>query len=173
MLDLDPAPEVPRLRVVEAAHEAHRRLERLRLRSFVNTTGGKGLHVVVPLTRRHSWEEVREFTHALAEALERDAPERYTTRAAKAERAGKIYLDYLRNAWGASAVAAYSTRAHAGAPVAVPLTWDELTPHLDPSAFTVRNVPAHISNTPDPRAGMARVRQSLTKDVWKQLKEVK
>jgi bifunctional non-homologous end joining protein LigD len=170
VLDLDPAPELPWARVVEAARETRKRLDALGLRSFVKTTGGKGLHVVAPLTRRHSWEEVREFAHALSEALERDAPQRYTTRAAKAERAGKIYLDYLRNARGASAVAAYSTRARPGAPVAMPLDWEDLTPELSPDLFTVQTVPERIARRADPWQEIGQVRQSLTRAVWNGLK---
>jgi bifunctional non-homologous end joining protein LigD len=170
ILDLDPDPALPWERVVEAAQEVRDRLEKLGLESFVKTTGGKGLHVVVPLVRRSTWEEVREFARALAEDLSRRAPERYLAEASKEERAGKIYLDYLRNAWSASAIAAFSTRARPGAPVSVPLSWEELDSKLRPGDFTVKTVPRRLAElSTDPWEGFARTRQGLTKAVRKEL----
>ncbi|HEV2129731.1 MAG TPA: non-homologous end-joining DNA ligase [Longimicrobiaceae bacterium] len=163
ILDLDPDPELPWTRVVEAAMEVRGRLAELGLESFVKTTGGKGLHVVVPLERRHSWEEVRDFSRALARELVRRAPERYVAQAAKVERSGRIYVDYLRNAWGASAVAAYSTRARPDAPVSTPLGWEELGP-LRPDAFTLKQLPARLSSlAEDPWTRYASVRQRITR----------
>ncbi len=163
ILDLDPDPELPWTRVVEAAIEVRDRLAELGLESFVKTTGGKGLHVVVPLERRHSWEEVRTFSHALAEEFVRRAPEHYVAQAAKVERSGRVYVDYLRNAWGASAVAAYSTRARPAAPVSTPLRWDELG-HLRPDALTLRQLPGRLASlAEDPWARYAGVRQRITR----------
>jgi bifunctional non-homologous end joining protein LigD len=163
VLDLDPAPDLPFSAVVEAAKELRERLAELGLESFVKTTGGKGLHVVAPLVRRSTFEEVREFARALAEELERRAPDRFLAEASKAERAGRIYVDYLRNAWAASAVAAYSPRAREGAPVSTPLAWEELTPALDPRDLDVRTVPARLrSLRREPWEGYDRLSQSLT-----------
>ncbi|HET8656087.1 MAG TPA: non-homologous end-joining DNA ligase [Longimicrobiaceae bacterium] len=166
IFDLDPAPELAFASVVRGAIEIRERLSALGLASFVKTTGGKGLHVVVPLARRSGWEEVREFARALAEEMERAEPGLYVAEASKAQRAGKVYVDYLRNAYAASAVAAYSTRARPGAAVSTPLAWEELTAALDPRDFTVRTVPDRLERLPrDPWADYPDVRQALTKAV--------
>src|SRR5205085_12231678 len=120
--DLDPHPAVPWPRVVESAHQIRAFLEDIRLQSFVKTTGGKGLHIVVPLQRRHDWDEVKSFSKAIAELIERADPKRYTSNMAKAARGGKIFIDYLRNGRTATAIAAYSTRARPGATVSVPIS---------------------------------------------------
>jgi bifunctional non-homologous end joining protein LigD len=145
VLDLDPGPGVSWAGVVGAAFAFRDRLAELNLRSFVKTTGGKGVHVVVPLARRHSWDQVREFSRALAEEATRRAPGHYVEHAAKADRKGRIFVDYLRNAWGASIVTPFSTRSRPGAPVSTPLTWDELRSGAEPLDFTVRTVPARLA----------------------------
>jgi len=165
VLDLDPDPSLPFSAVNQAALRLRDRLGELELESFVKTTGGKGLHVVVPLVRRHSWDEVREFARGIAEELERAAPERYLAHSAKADRAGKIFVDYLRNSWSASAVAAYSTRARPGAPVSVPLAWEELTDELDPGALNLSTVPARLKGRrADPWKEYGRTRQWIRKE---------
>jgi bifunctional non-homologous end joining protein LigD len=105
------------------------RLQELGLESLCKTTGGKGLHVVAPIRRVHGWGAVKAFCRALAEAMAADAPRRYVATAAKSRRKGRIYVDFLRNARGATAIAPYSPRARPGAPVAAPVGWEEL-PHL-------------------------------------------
>lgn len=161
ILDLDPGEGTAFAGVVEAALAARDLLAGLGLESFVKTTGGRGLHVVAPLTPGHGWEAHEAAAKALAERLATSAPDRLTTAMRKAEREGRIFVDWLRNARGASAVAPYSPRARAGAPVAMPLAWEELGPGLDPAAFTVRTVPALLQRRPDPWAGIGRVRQAL------------
>src|SRR5262249_19452936 len=159
VLDLDPDESVAWPLVVEAARAARLRLEHLGLESFVKTTGGKGLHVVVPLARRHDWREMKSFSRAVAADLARRLPDAFTINSAKAARKGKIYLDYLRNSRGATAVAAYSARGRPGATVSVPLTWGELDAGLWPADWTVRTVPERLATLPaDPWAGMARTR---------------
>jgi bifunctional non-homologous end joining protein LigD len=116
VFDVDPAPGLAWEAVVETAVELRATLDGLGLASFVKTTGGKGLHVVVPLVRRHGWDAVKAFSRAVADRLVRRRPDRYLATASKQMRQGKIFLDYLRNTRGATAVAAYSTRARAGAP---------------------------------------------------------
>jgi bifunctional non-homologous end joining protein LigD len=142
ILDLDPGPGVGWPAVIEAARALGERLDALGLTSFVRTTGGKGLHVVAPLVRRASWDRLKRFAHALAESLVASAPDRYTATAAQSERAGRIFIDWLRNARGATAVACYSTRARPGAPVATPVRWEELATLGSSAAYTVTTLPA-------------------------------
>ncbi|HSF69504.1 MAG TPA: DNA ligase D [Nitrospira sp.] len=142
--DLDPDPSVPWAQVVEAAQLTKTLLEELGLVSFLKTTGGKGLHIVTPIQRTQEWEEAKTFAKAVADHLVRAIPQRFTSNMAKRARKGKIFIDYLRNARGATAIAAYSTRAKPGAPVSAPLAWDELSEDLPSDYFTVMNLPARL-----------------------------
>jgi bifunctional non-homologous end joining protein LigD len=159
--DLDPAPDVRWDRMIAAAQTLRARLTDLGLVSFLKTTGGKGLHVVVPIKPEAVWERVKDFSKQVVELLARAEPALYTTNMAKAKRPGKIFLDYLRNGRGATAVGAYSSRAKPGATVAAPLAWDELTPKLRPDRFTVRDVPARLRASGDPWRGYFEVDQSV------------
>ncbi len=163
IFDLDPGPNVPWERVKETAAALRTRLEDLDLVSFLKTTGGKGLHVVVPLTRgRQTWEIVKTFSQAIAREFAEAAPKLFTATASKAGRTGRIYIDYLRNSRGATAVAPYSTRARPGAPVAVPLRWDELAALETPQKYTVRTLARRLASLrADPWRELTRVRQSL------------
>ncbi|MBL8069551.1 MAG: DNA ligase D [Nitrospira sp.] len=164
ILDLDPGPAVDWSSVIEGAQLLRTLLRELNLTSFVKTTGGKGLHVVVPLQRVHTWDEVKTFSKSLAEHLERLIPERFVATMSKARRKGKIYVDYLRNAQGATAVAAFSTCARPGAPVSVPLAWDELSIDLRSDSFTLVNLPDRLRRLPkDPWAEYGATKQRLTK----------
>ncbi|MGE5766492.1 MAG: DNA ligase D, partial [Bacteroidota bacterium] len=144
-MDLDPGPGVDWDAVVEAAREVGARLEEAGLAAFVKTSGGKGLHVVTPLKPRAEWDAVKAFAKGIADAMAADSPERYVATVSKAKRKGKILVDYLRNGRGATAVAAYSTRARAGAAVSLPLAWDELGPQIGPDYFTVANTPQRLA----------------------------
>jgi bifunctional non-homologous end joining protein LigD len=163
IFDFDPAPDLDWKRVVDAAAEMRERLKTLGLESFLKTTGGKGLHVVAPLTPRDEWPEVKAFTKAVAAAMEGDSPRAYTTVMSKSERRGKIFIDYLRNDRGSTAIAPFSTRARAGAPVAMPIPWKALTPSLKPAEFTVLTVPKRLkAQRTDPWAEIDKLRQGLT-----------
>ncbi|MFL5146154.1 MAG: non-homologous end-joining DNA ligase [Microvirga sp.] len=162
IFDLDPGEGLGFADVAEAAHEVRAYLGDLGLASFAKTTGGKGVHVVVPVDRRYGYPQVKAFAKKVAESLAAKTPTRYLTRISKAERRGRIFIDYLRNDATSTAVAAYSTRSRAGAPVATPVTWDELIPSLDPAAFNVNTVPARLAKIGgDPWREMGKVRQGL------------
>jgi bifunctional non-homologous end joining protein LigD len=151
IMDLDPDADVAWNDVIAAAIEVRDRLHAQGVRGFVKTSGGKGLHVVAPLKPRAGWEAVKTFAKSIADAMAADHPNRYIATATKSKRRGKIFVDYLRNGRGATAVAPYSTRARPGAPVAMPLDWEELGPELGPAYFTVLNAPtrlAHLSSDP-------------------------
>ncbi|MGR9236581.1 non-homologous end-joining DNA ligase [Rhizobium leguminosarum] len=147
-MDLDPGEDVAWSAVITAALELKARLEARGLAAFVKTSGGKGLHVVTPLAPKAGWAEVKDFAHSLAESMSADAPEKYLATATKAKRGGHIYIDYLRNGRGNTAVAAYSTRARSGAPVSMPLDWPDLDEVSGPAAFTLGNLPHRLQTRP-------------------------
>jgi bifunctional non-homologous end joining protein LigD len=162
VMDLDPGEGVDWPTIIAAAREVRERLSVVGLESFVKTTGGKGVHVVVPLTPKAGWDEVKGFARDLSESMEADSPHRYISKATKKARSGLIYVDYLRNGRGATAIAAYSTRARAGAPVSVPLAWDELSPAIKPNHFNVANLPARLERMKrDPWAQLFKEEQVL------------
>jgi bifunctional non-homologous end joining protein LigD len=162
VFDLDPAPELSWSKVVDGARLVRSILEGHGLRSFVKTTGGKGLHVVVPLAPGPSWDACAAFTRRIAETIAAEQPTAYTANMAKAARPGKIFLDYLRNLRGATSVAAYSTRAREGATVSTPLDWDELDARLQPDRFTIESVPRRLAELRrDPWEGYRVRAQSL------------
>jgi bifunctional non-homologous end joining protein LigD len=147
---------------VAAALEVRERLAVMRLESFVKTTGGKGLHVVTPIAPVIEWREAKAFAKSFSEAMAADAPDKYLTRISKAERAGRLFIDYLRNDPTSTAVGPYSTRARPGAPVATPLEWDEVVPQLNPQQFTIRTVPGRVAGQKrDPWQGMPDLTQLL------------
>jgi bifunctional non-homologous end joining protein LigD len=164
--DLDPDPRVEWNEVVRAAREIRLLLEELGLTAFLKTTGGKGLHLVVPLTPRVDWRLAKSFSKGVAEMIVRAAPERYVAKMSKAARAGKIFIDYLRNGRGATAIAPYSTRAKPGATVSMPLTWEELTPRIRSDHFTIQNTLARLRQlNRDPWEDFPKTRQTLTKSM--------
>jgi bifunctional non-homologous end joining protein LigD len=167
--DLDPGPGADWAAVVEGARATRELLESLELRSFVKTTGGKGLHVVVPLRRESSWDEVKAFSAAVAARLVEREPDKYVATMAKRARGGKIFVDYLRNSRGATAVAPYSTRARSRASVSTPIAWSELQ-RVRGDTFDVRNLPGRLRRQGrDPWEGFARCRQAITKAMMKEV----
>ncbi len=163
VFDLDPDEGLAWERVAEGALRMRDFLEELGLQSFLKTTGGKGLHVVIPLVRRDGWDEVKAFTKAVAEKVVASEPRRYTANMSKASRKGKVFIDYLRNGRGATSICPYSTRARKGATVSTPLSWEELETDVRGNSFDVRNLPERLESLPaDPWTGFAKVRQSIT-----------
>ena len=148
VFDIDPAPDVRFSMVIETATELRSRLEKLGLVAFCKTTGGKGLHVVVPLKAAKSdWEVAKTFAKAVCVQMQGDSPDRYVVTMSKRAREGKIFLDYLRNTRSASAVAPLSPRARPGAPVSMPLEWSKVRSGLDPQRFTLRTAPQILAKS--------------------------
>ena len=161
--DLDPGEAVKWPTVIDAARHVRRVLGTLGLESWVKTTGGRGLHVVVPIQPRRDWSECLAFSRAVAEAIARAAPALYTTRFAKRGREARILIDYLRNNRTNTSVAAFSTRARPGAPVSMPIAWSDLTTQLRPEGFTVVTVSRKLARARrDPWAGYWTARQKIT-----------
>jgi bifunctional non-homologous end joining protein LigD len=167
--DLDPDENLPWARMIEAAHTIERRLTALDLPCFLKTTGGKGLHIVVPITPGLEWDELKAVCKSFADRLVRAEPTKYLATISKAARKGKILIDYLRNGRGATAACAYSTRARAMAPVAMPIEWKELTADLKPDQFTIREVPKRIATLKDPWRDFGKHRPKLTAAVQRGL----
>jgi len=157
--------EKPRIEVagIAISHPERVVLPDQGIESWVKTTGGLGLHVVVPIVPERDWSECLAFARGVAQAVEREDPVLYTTRHAKPGREAKILIDYLRNNRTNTSIAAFSTRARPGAAVSFPVGWNELTPRLDPLRLTVRTVPRCLARQRvDPWAGYFRSRQRLT-----------
>lgn len=162
IFDLDPGPGVPWKRVVEAARTTRDILAAAELQSFVQTSGGKGLHVVVPIVARAGWDEAKAFCKAVAQLMASREPTKYTATLSKSRREGKVFVDYLRNGRGATSVASYSSRARDTASVATPLTWAELPGLRRANGFSVRNLPRRLDALKaDPWESFFTLRQQL------------
>jgi bifunctional non-homologous end joining protein LigD len=162
IFDLDPGEGVPWSAVVEGAREVRARLDDVGLRSFVKTSGGKGLHVVVPLTPRADWEEAKAFTRKIAETMAKAKPDRYLAVMTKAARRGRIFVDYLRNGRGATAVGPYSPRALPQASISTPLDWDELSEGIRADHFRIDNLRQRLAGLKqDPWRELGKLKQTL------------
>jgi bifunctional non-homologous end joining protein LigD len=162
IFDLDPGDGVPWSAVIAAAKEVRDRLADLELVSFLKTSGGKGLHVVVPIEPRASWNEAKVFTASIASQMAADHPDKYIATLAKRARQGRIFIDYLRNARGATAVAAYSTRGRPDASVSTPIEWDEISEGLKADHFTLGNLGHRLKFLQhDPWEGFFKIKQLL------------
>lgn len=162
VFDLDPGEGVTVPDIVAAALDIRDKLEAIDLASFCRTSGGKGLHVVVPLEPNADWTAVRGFCRAFAETVSAGLPERYVAHVKIADRKGKILIDWLRNGLGSTAVASFCPRARSGAGVATPLAWREVTPKLELQAFTIKTVPGRLARLKaDPWADFGRLRRAL------------
>ena len=169
VLDLDPDPALPWKAMLEAAQLTLSVLDEIGLQAFVKTSGGKGLHLVVPLARRDSWDTVKAFAKAIAQFMTAQLPERFTATSGPKNRVGKIFIDYLRNARGASTVAAYSVRARPGLPVSVPISREELKGLRSAQQWTVANLQQRLDGLKaDPWDGYAN-RQKIGKKMWEKL----
>lgn len=169
VLDLDPDPALPWKTMLEAAQLTLSVLDELGLEAFVKTSGGKGLHLIVPLARRDGWDTVKAFAKAVAQFMTAQLPERFTATSGPKNRVGKIFIDYLRNARGASTVAAYSVRARPGLPVSVPVSREELKGLRGAQQWTVANLQERLNSLKsDPWAGYAN-RQKITRKMWDKL----
>jgi bifunctional non-homologous end joining protein LigD len=171
IFDLDPDPGAPWENVIEGAAEVRDRMRELGLKSFLKTTGGKGLHVVVPIVPEFGWPAIKAFTRAVAESMAHDDPKRFIATMSKAARKGRIFVDYLRNDLTSTAVSAFSVRARPGAGVSTPLFWRELKPSLKPSDYNMHTVPDRLKSLrSDPWADFEKVEQRLNPAYLRALK---
>jgi bifunctional non-homologous end joining protein LigD len=168
VFDLDPDEGLELATLKAAAVEVREFLSDLGLTSFLKSTGGKGLHIVAPIAPKRGWDEVKAFCKAIADALVTARPDRYTANPLKRTREGKIFVDYLRNQRGSSAIVVYSTRAKEGAPVACPLRWDELKALRSASPYNVKTLPTRLKKlSKDPWEGYFKLRQAITAKAMK------
>jgi bifunctional non-homologous end joining protein LigD len=168
VFDLDPDVGLGWDHIALAAFDVRKRLHALGLESWIKTTGGKGLHVCVPVKRKLDWEQFKAWSKAFADKLAHDEPKLYTANMAKSARRGKVFVDYLRNGRNATFICPYSPRAREGAPVSTPITWEELAHGLDPRAFTTRTIPSRLGTLDhDPWDGIYDLQQAITAAAWK------
>lgn len=172
VLDLDPDPALPWKRMIEATQLTQTLLDEIGLQSFLKTSGGKGLHILVPLDPVHGWTEVKAFSQAIAQYLAKLLPQHFSAVSGPKNRVGRIFIDYLRNSQGASTVAAYSVRAREGLGVSVPIHRDELAELKGANLWTIRNLMPRLEEQgdDDPWAGIDATRQRITADMRERLR---
>ena len=166
VFDLDPGEGTDWKDVIRGARDLRALLETAGLKTFLRTSGGKGLHVVVPIDRRTNWGDFKQFARSVADTLSRKSPDLCIATMSKARRRGKVFIDYLRNQRGATAIASYSPRRRPGAPVATPIAWEELTAKMRPDRFNIKNVPKRLDKLKaDPWTDFFHVRQTISAKV--------
>jgi len=164
VFDLDPDPALPWARVLEAADLTKTLLDALGVKSFAKTSGGKGLHIVVPLRRLHEWDMAKDFSRAVAEHLAATIPTHFSAKSGPVNRVGKVFVDYLRNNRGSTTASAFSLRARPGLPVSVPVTWDELVEIKQSDHWSITNIHQRLADqAEDPWRDYEKSRQSLRK----------
>jgi bifunctional non-homologous end joining protein LigD len=165
IFDLDPGEGVSWSTITDTAFAVRDILEKCGLTSFVKTSGGKGIHVVVPLKPLAGWDEVKGFAQAVSTGISRSAPDRFVDKMTKSIRRGKIYIDYLRNGRGSTCVLPYSTRARPGDPVSMPVAWEALKKLSNAAEFTIENAPARLKRSRNPWADFDKKRRPLTRQI--------
>lgn len=170
VLDLDPDPALPWKSMIEATALTLTVLDELGLKAFLKTSGGKGIHLVVPLTRKHGWDEVKDFSHAIVTHMAKLLPERFSAVSGPKNRVGRIFIDYLRNGLGATTICAYAARTREGLPVSVPLFREEVGEIKGADQWNVHNVHERLAEVGDePWADIKKTRQSITAEMRKRV----
>ena len=166
VLDLDPDPALPWKSMVEATQLTLSVLDELGLKAFLKTSGGKGIHLVVPLTRKHGWDEVKDFSHAIVSHMAKLLPERFSAVSGPKNRVGRIFIDYLRNGLGATTICAYAARTREGLPVSVPIFREEVAELKGGNQWNIHNVQERLAEVGDePWADLKKTRQTITADM--------
>ena len=170
VLDLDPDPALPWKSMVEATALTLTVLDELGLKAFLKTSGGKGIHLVVPLTRKHGWDEVKDFSHAIVSHMAKLLPDRISAVSGPKNRVGRIFIDYLRNGLGATTICAYAARAREGMPVSVPLYREEVAEIKGGNHWNIYNVHERLTEVGDePWADIKKTRQTITAEMRKRV----
>ncbi len=170
VLDLDPDPALPWKSMVEATQLTLTVLDELGLKSFLKTSGGKGIHIVVPLTPKDSWEDVKAFSQSIVKYMARLIPDRFSAISGPKNRVGRIFIDYLRNGLGATTICAYSVRAREGMPVSVPIHREEVGQLKAANFWTIVNLHERLDHLKeDPWSGLHDTKQTITRDMRKRI----
>ena len=166
VLDLDPDPALPWKSMVEATQLTLTVLDELGLKAFLKTSGGKGIHLVVPLTRKHGWDEVKNFSHAIVSHMAKMLPERFSAVSGPKNRVGRIFIDYLRNGLGATTICAYAARTREGLPVSVPIFREEVKELKGGNLWNIQNVLGRLAEVGnEPWADIKKTRQTITAEM--------
>jgi bifunctional non-homologous end joining protein LigD len=166
VLDLDPDPALPWKRMVEATQLTLTVLDELGLKAFLKTSGGKGIHLIVPLTRKHGWDEVKDFSHAIVRHMAKLLPDRFSAVSGPKNRVGRIFIDYLRNGLGATTICAYAVRSREGLPVSVPIFREEVAELKGGNQWNLHTVHERLAEVGDePWADLKKTRQTITAEM--------